>query len=318
LSRFARTDEGISRFAGLVSWMGANLYTLEWRKNIPADANLIVIAGPTSDFSDDQTARLWAYLMNGGRILLLTDAINTDGTNNRTFQSTRGLFQLTWSDLGIRNRSDIVSLPHDVRTVDVTETDRDGNITAEYSVESPLLDWMLTTDNFNGSHPILDGFVAEDTHFHFEDVRSIEVDASLQTFDVQPLIYTTGSDYFGESDIQRYLDFGVSEYDVLDDTPFGELILAASMEDNTTSARMILIGDSDFVRNGYGFQTSPSYSGAFIYPDNVQFMMNAVAWLLEREPATYQFPLPAPTATATLTPTPTPIPTATPEGTESS
>src|SRR5688500_9578112 len=46
MSQFDRGDNGISRFAGLLRLAGANLFTLEWRKGIPADADLVVIASP--------------------------------------------------------------------------------------------------------------------------------------------------------------------------------------------------------------------------------------------------------------------------------
>ncbi len=50
-SRFDRSDAGLSRFAGLLSQLGANLYTLEWRTGFPTDADLIVIAGPVTDLA---------------------------------------------------------------------------------------------------------------------------------------------------------------------------------------------------------------------------------------------------------------------------
>ena len=83
-SRFDRSDLGLSRFAGLLSQLGANLFTLEWRTGFPTDADLIVIAGPTSDLAPDQIARLWSYMNNKGRLLLLTNPIG-DATNQCTF-----------------------------------------------------------------------------------------------------------------------------------------------------------------------------------------------------------------------------------------
>ena len=70
------------------------------------------------------------------------------------------------------------------------------------------------------------------------------------------------------------------------------------------------VGDREFATNGGGFETSPPYSGAFLYPGNVRFMLNAIAWLLDAEPVAGEvsFPEPGPTATPTLTPTPTPTP----------
>src|SRR5215470_8874766 len=72
-SRFDRLDTGLSRFAGLMRQLGANLYTLEWHTNFPTDADLVVIAGPTNDLQPDQVARLWSYVNNHGRLLLLAN-----------------------------------------------------------------------------------------------------------------------------------------------------------------------------------------------------------------------------------------------------
>jgi len=62
---FDRSDLGLSRFAGLLSQLGANLFTLEWRTGFPTDADLIVIAGPVADLAPDQIARLWAGVPAG-------------------------------------------------------------------------------------------------------------------------------------------------------------------------------------------------------------------------------------------------------------
>src|SRR5215207_11289341 len=104
-SRFDRSNAGLSRFAGLLSLLGANLYTLEWRTGFPTDADLIVIAGPTDDLLPDQIARLWSYINNDGHILLLADPVI--GTV-KAFPANSGLFQLMWTDMGLRARADVV------------------------------------------------------------------------------------------------------------------------------------------------------------------------------------------------------------------
>ena len=90
-SRFDRSDEGLSRLAGLLRQQGAALHTLEWRTRFPDEADLIIIAGPTNDLSADQTARLWSYVNNNGRLLLLADPLID---RNRALSSARdGLLQ---------------------------------------------------------------------------------------------------------------------------------------------------------------------------------------------------------------------------------
>ena len=74
-------ETGLSRLAGLLELQGAELYTLEWRTGIPFDADLIIIAGPRSVLNAEQTAWLWAYLQDGGRLLLIADPVIGQGKN---------------------------------------------------------------------------------------------------------------------------------------------------------------------------------------------------------------------------------------------
>jgi hypothetical protein len=323
LSQFDRTNAGISRFAGLLRLAGANLFTLEWRKGIPADANLIVIVGPSLDLSSDNVARLWSYLQGGGRVLLMADAFDNRGLVSRALITT-GLFQLTWADLGLQARMDVIVRPNGVQEIDIEETNRDGVVTFTYSGEAPIWATDFYTRRVNANHPITSGLLpllaAEDeaitpnlNSLYFTGARSLQIDSAIQDFNVTPLVFTDMADVYGETDYDRYMTNGYSEYNIGTDSQRGDLILGAAYDDPNSTGRMVLLGDADLVRNGAGFQTSPSYSGSFVYPVNAQLMVRTVAWLLDAEAVNMDFPTPAPTATATITPTPTPAATSTAE-----
>ena len=47
---------------------------LSQQKEVPADASVVVIAGPTADFLEEEVAQLQAYLEKGGKLLLMLDA----------------------------------------------------------------------------------------------------------------------------------------------------------------------------------------------------------------------------------------------------
>ena len=89
-SRFDRGPQGLSRFAGLLRLLGAELYTLEWHRVIPADADLVIIAGPAQDLTAEQVSRLWLYISDGGRVLLLA---NPTALGSRAFNMRTGLFR---------------------------------------------------------------------------------------------------------------------------------------------------------------------------------------------------------------------------------
>lgn len=313
-SQFDRSGAGVSRFAALLRLLGANTFTLEWRKGIPLDANLIVIPNPRREMLPDMVARLWAYLQRGGRVLLTFDAFDINGTPSRI---PAGWFELTWNDLGIRGRGDVLALPGDLRSI--TRTAADGSQT---TLDAPILTTTFLTQRIAPDHPITaDLFVAGDEQtnlnsLYFNGARSIELNGALSTAVITPLIFADDAEIYGESTFVDYILAGFSEFNIGLDTPPGDLILAAAYDDPDLRARMVLISDGDFITNGGGFITSPSYSGSFVYPHNVQFTMRAIAWLVERDIVSLALPTPAPTATPTLTPTPTPTATPTPTPTE--
>jgi len=324
LSQFDRTESGISRYAGLLRLMNANLFTLEWRKGIPPDADLIVIAGPSSDLNTDDIARLWAYIQRGGRVLLIAEPIDNRGSVSRALGS-RGLFELTWGDLGLQAREDVIVREGALREIEVVERDRNDEVVFEFSGEVPILETEFLTRRVDTRHPItndLASMLIEDEEetanlnsLFFDGARSIEVDGSLQNALITPLIFTDEVGLYGETDFSRFLSSGFSEFNVGADSQRSDLILAAAYADPELQSRMLLLGDVDMVRNGTGFAVSPSFSGSFVYPANAQFMVRATAWLLGVEPMNIE-QLPTPAATATPTATPTQTPTPMPESSE--
>jgi hypothetical protein len=302
-SRFDRSDVGLSRLAGLMQLYGADLYTLDWRTGIPADADLVVIAGPGTDLEVEQAAWLWSYLQNGGRLLLITDPLLG---RNRALSSVRGFFVLMWEDMGLRARNDVVVFesadtrmavppPASVRRDEPTSTPAPP-------VEVPFLIANFSTLNLNPGHPITAGIQEP---LYFFTARSLEIDETPREDSVTALVFSDPG-FYGESDYNTYLTSGFVEYNIDLDTTRTTLPLAAALENIATRYRIVLIGDREFVTNGGGLQTSPPYSPNFLHPGNVRFLMRAVAWLLESDAVEPTFPEPGPTATPTTTPSPTP------------
>ncbi len=328
-SRFDRSINGLSRLAGLLGQLGATLETLEWRTGFPDDADLVLIAGPTSDFNADQTARLWTYMNEGGRVLLLADPPGF--TNNRLqgLQAQNGLFQLTWIDLGIRGANTIVvteggSLPEmvivseeeaappvevEAEATEEATAEATAEVEAEATEEAtaepapPVIAQPLshfTTTEVNREHPIMQGL---DGRLAFFGARLIDVDLSVRQFPVDLLAFSPG-EFYGENNIGEYDVNDFALYNIGEDTPPGFLPISIAYENPNTGMRLVLIGDRDFATNGYGLQSSPPNTSAFTYPDNPRALLNSVTWLLDTDAVETSFPTPGPTATATLTPTP--------------
>ncbi len=306
-SRFDRSPVGSSRFAGLMELLGADLHTLEWRNGIPADADLVVIFGPTADLTGDQIAWLWSYLQDGaGRLLVLADPFA--GTT-RALSRNSPLMDLLWTDLGFTAEDMVVARLGDMITVVPTPAPgrRDEPTgTPAPAFESVTLMVNFTTTNLNTTHPITAGLEGGLTFF---EARSLEVDSTPREGTAAVLAFSDTT-FYGEAGYSDYLKTNFVEFNVADDRAQGSLPLAAAYDNPVSNTRIVLVGDAGFVRNGLGFQTSPPYSSSFLYPNNVRFMMNAVAWLLDAEQVQLTFPTPGPTVTPTPTasPTPSPIP----------
>ena len=316
-SRFDRTDTGLSRFAGLLSQLGANLFTLEWRTGFPTDADLIVIAGPVTDLAPDQIARLWAYMNNNGRVLLFSNPIGDNKT--AALASKSGLFSLMWADMGLHARDDVVAVegtqpiyatPLPEPTAEATEAaSTEAAAITETPLpiigERPVLVTNFSSSQFDKTHPTTQDLDGPLTFFM---ARSLEVDASIQGFVVTPLVFTD-SNFYGETNYAQYLKDGSFAFNIGADTTRGPLPLIASYSNDRTSVRIVVIGDREFATNGNGLRTSPPNSAAFIYPNNARFLLNTVTWLLDKESVAVEFPTAAPTATVTITPSPTLTPT---------
>jgi hypothetical protein len=300
-SRFDRSGTGLSRLAGLLERLGAQLYTLEWRNPIPPDVDLIVIAGPVRDLSADETARLWAYLHDNGRLLVLADPIIN---RTRAFPAEDGLFALTWVDMSVRGLENMIVKEGELHSVEAPpdEVEAGTPTPTPWIVQMPILLADFVTTDLNREHPItqdLQGTLA------FFGVRSLEVDETPQIIQAKALAFSL-PDYYGETNLRDYATYGTSDYSTLEDTLRGTHPLAAASLDPDTGARIVVIGDREFATNGGGLQTSPPNSPSFVYPANVEFMLNAIAWLLDANQSEMTFPTPGPTGTATITPTVTP------------
>ncbi|NDJ61563.1 MAG: hypothetical protein GYB67_10590 [Chloroflexi bacterium] len=308
-SRFDRSTDGLSRFAGLLQQLGANLFTLEWRTGFPMDADLIVIAGPRQDFSPDQEARLWSYMNNNGRVLMLADAFVTTGRGGGgVLALNSGIFELMWADLGLRARDEVIVTEI---VQEITEPAPDGSEEAPTTTETGTLAADLITTNIATAHPVVNGLAQG---LAFFEARPLEVDASPQRFTATPLVFTD-TRFYGETDYGTFLNTGEYNFDIGIDLAPGALTLAAALENPDSGVRIVLVGDREFATNGSGLASSPPSSGSFIYPDNVRFLLNAVTWLVDTEALDPTFATPAPTATATITPSPTPTNTPTTEPT---
>jgi hypothetical protein len=300
--RFDRSEIGLSRFTDMLRLVGGEVQKLEWRTTIPSDVDLVVITGPLNDLTAEQTARLWAYLSEGGSVLLFAEPAM--GQTRGTPLSALGtLFSLTWTDMGFRARNDVVVIEGPARFVSpsllVTPRRDDPTPTLAATFEALSLVENFTATTFNAEHPITAGIEGEIAFF---GARSIEFGNAVRGTTRTSLI-TSSNQYWGETDYTAYRTSGRFTYAGGKDTTKQPLILAAALE-TSVGARFVVIGDREIAVNGFGLRTISPDSGTFAYPANAKFLLNTVSWLLKIDPPAVTFPTPIPSATVTPTTTP--------------
>ncbi len=269
---------------------GDNFDIEEWsslgKNEVPADTDLVVIAGPTTNFLPPELEVLGNYLDAGGRLLLMLDPVFAE--------TTGGLVDLGFTEwlasYGVEIRDDIVIDP-----------------TSELPFFGPE---TIFTDSY-GSHPVVEALGQRRTRVLLPLARSVSAaEDAPADFEVTELIRTSAAGW-GETNLAA-LDQEVApdDADVAGPVPLAVAVsFQASMDssaeaeepaledpsatsgedesaeeppepddaeetedDEALEARMVVFGDLDFASD------SQVANG-----DNAVLLLNALNWLVKRE-----------------------------------
>jgi ABC-type uncharacterized transport system involved in gliding motility auxiliary subunit len=221
---------------------------------IPEDADVLAIIGPTKPFTETEIQTLVRYLSNGGRLLVAIDPLIEAGG---TMRSTRleGLL----ADWGVEVNDDLVVDP---------------------SKRLPFYDLSAVYLTDFGSHPVTQGL--EGVAVLFTVTRSLEPDTEAGA----EIIVSTSSEGWGETNLAQLLagdPVALDEADnqapavvgvVVDGSPTAESDLPEGEEadDSTAGHRLMVYGDSDFMAD---YEISNA--------GNLTLAMNSFNWLAARE-----------------------------------
>ncbi len=260
---------------------------------VPADADLVVIAGPTTNFLPPELEVLSSYLDGGGRLLILLDPVFA--------QDARGLVDLGFTEwlagYGVEIREDVVVDP-----------------TSELPFFGPE---TIFTDAY-GSHPVVEALEQRRTRVLLPLARSVSRSGDApEGYEVTELVRTSAAGW-GETDLANLEEIGQDDADVqgpvalavavsfeargaaaeavggevagetVEDSSeasaedmvpeqAAELAEATEAEDQdedeeTEEARLVVFGDLDFASD------SQVANG-----DNAVLLLNALNWLVKRE-----------------------------------
>jgi ABC-type uncharacterized transport system involved in gliding motility auxiliary subunit len=264
----AATDR--TGFSTIVQSLQSDNYTVETlvlvqQKTVPADATVLVIPGPTTDFFPPEIEALNTYVNGGGKVMVMLDPETKPGALSFP------LLTQFLTDWGIRAGNDVVLDASGMGQM--LGTDASVPVAAAYP-----------------THPISEGFRLVTAYPMARSMTPIE--GGSGGHNAQPLVNTSPQSW-SEADLasltgtEGQLAFDAAKGDKMGPVTLGAASsapaiaappaagsspLATPEPERKTESRVVGIGDSDFAAN-FGLGIS----------GNRDFFMNAVNWLAQQE-----------------------------------
>lgn len=252
-------------YSTIVTALGRDNYTVEklvlaQQKDVPADATVVVIAGPQTDLLAPEVDALKRFVAKGGKVMVLLDPPEPNGADLPNLRA----FVKDWA---IEFGNDIV--------VDASGMGQlfGGDASVPVAATYP-------------AHPTTEGFRVMTAFPLSRSVQTVEGGANGRT--AQPLVQTSAQSW-AETDLKN-LATGKVEFNADQGDKQGPITLGAAASAPATEApapdpsgnaspdapkpesRIVAFGDSDFAaNNAIGIQ------------GNQDFFLNAVNWLAQQE-----------------------------------
>lgn len=228
---------------------------------VPAGADLLVVAGPKTSFTSPEVEALKTYLAGGGRALLFLDAEFAPGSSGSLVDL--GLGPLL-SEYGLKLDDDIVVDPKNALPMMGPET--------------------VFAKSFR-PHPITR--LIEGSAVVFPLARSVSVAEKLPEGVAATVLVETSADGWGETDLKHLDRVGKDDKDVKGPVPLAVAVekvapkaeapggpepAGAEKEGPGRKVRLAVFGDADFAANG-GIANAA----------NLYLLTGAANWAMERE-----------------------------------
>ncbi|MBK8025606.1 MAG: Gldg family protein [Chloroflexi bacterium] len=251
------TQEGISAVFAGVQESGINARTLDLAQiaaengDIPNDASAVVFVRPLRDLNPAEIDVVARYLERGGSLFLMPDVL----FNDQPFMSQTGAFNLFLLE------------NYGIGAIDAAVVDPGLSAQTPLDVISAFV--FAESDIAARLDPAVNPTL-------FSVARAVDVKLSNTPPDIATgrLIFTTDQAY-GETNLQLLGDTNTTQYDEGVDVP-GPLTTAAWATNLATGAKIVLVGDGDYVANG---RIVSNTDGSILVPGNGILFTDALVWL---------------------------------------
>jgi len=221
------------------------------RGPVPADATVVVVAGPKTPLPDGETAELAAYAKNGGRILVLADPVLPTPGAAATDLGLKDFL----SGYGLKLNDDLVVDPANA---------------------APMVGPETVIVNRFGTHTIVRPLASEGLPLLFPLARSLGKTTPAPADWTASMLMETTSEGWGETNLAQVVSQGRVEKDSKDNAGPVTMGMAVSPSDEKKAgahpARLVVVGNSRFATNGNIANGS-----------NASFLLNTIHWLAGEE-----------------------------------
>lgn len=243
-------QQGITRVLNGLTLNGFNAGIMNLKEmeangvEVPPEANAIVLTRMVEELSPGAIAILDRYLERGGALFVMADAT----FNENAFLAEDSPFnQYLWDNFGLKMLDavivdEMVSGPSALDVVSVV-----------------LSDGSSITDGLNDPNDA-------STQAQFRIARPVQIDTTPPV--TNGMVIQTSMGSFGETDIETLSTTNNYSFSREDDF-VGPMNVAAWAHNQTTGARVILIGDSDFITNG---QVVTPMGNSILFLDGVAWL----------------------------------------------
>lgn len=208
-------------------------------KTVPDDALALVIAGPDKPLAPSEVDAISAYLAKGGGLVAMIEP----SLMTHFAGAPDELSVYLAREWGVTLRDDLV--------VDTASQNAYNAIAAQYA-ESPIVEKLFRTVTI------------------FPTARSIELHTPEGKNFTQDALVLTGSSSWGETNLESITNQQVA-FDAATDHS-GPAVIAATIEQDSPRARLVVFGDSDFGRNAN-----------FDAYGNGDILVNAINWAARQD-----------------------------------
>jgi ABC-type uncharacterized transport system involved in gliding motility auxiliary subunit len=237
---------------------------------VPVECDILVINNPLGDLYAQDVKAINAFLDRGGRLLVLLEP-----WESVTTAAGHGERMRPWLEerFGIRVGSDmLITKSRDrVAAVELRNDERPFEAVDE--------GFMEYNGSFHKSHGITQGF---DQVMLLQTVRSVSAAEKVPSDVAVTELLRTTPDYWAETDLAALKQRGqAAQHPEEAVGPLAVAVAAVQRSERIDetgeplSSRVVVVGDADFAANG-------QLESAEI-PGNLNFLMNTIAWLGERQ-----------------------------------